>query len=352
MLLRQLHFFLSFCPVASDNPYVRPLSPDDYSVLVPPSSPPTIAAVTGTAIAATDNYPSQPIKIIVPYQAGGGTDQVLSIVTPKVSELLGTPIVIMNRPGASTVIGMRGMIESEPDGYTLALSTNTSFSLIPYTQSPQPYDPDHTVKYITALGETPMIMTTHPGFAKNFDEFMAKVKARPGHYAYATYGIGGITHLAAEVLMADMGIKLNQVPYKGFEAVSAVAGGQVDAMIDGVNSPTPMINAGKIIPLVTLQHTRTKFLPDTPTLTERGYPNASTSTISYILAAPKATPQPIVDKLYKAFATAMKDEEIIKKIELTKSMPMHMTPQETEDYVRAEAAKFRDIIKQRNIKFN
>jgi tripartite-type tricarboxylate transporter receptor subunit TctC len=306
----------------------------------------------GAAHATAGAYPAQPIKIIVPYQAGGGTDQVLRIVTPKVSELLGTPIVIINRPGASTVIGMKGMIEAEPDGYTLALSTNTSFSLIPYTQSPQPYDPDQSVKYITALGETPMIMTTHPAFAKDFDEFMAKVKERPGHYAYATYGIGGITHLAAEVLMADMGIKLNQVPYKGFEAVTAVAGGQVDAMIDGVNSPTPMIKAGKIIPLVTLQHTRTKFLPDTPTLTERGYPNASTSTISYILAAPKATPQPIIDKLYKAFSTAMNDKEIIGKIELTKSMPMHLTPQETEEYVRVEAARFRDIIQKRDIKFN
>lgn len=307
---------------------------------------------SGPASAATTSYPNQPIKIIVPYQAGGGTDQVLRILVPKVSQLLGSPIVVINRPGASTVIGMKAMIEAAPDGYTLALSTNTSFSLIPYTQSPQPYDPDKSVTYITALGETPMIMTTHPGFAKNFDEFMAKVKEQPGHYSYATYGVGGITHLAAEVLMGDMGIKMNQIPYKGFEAVSAVAGGQVDAMIDGVNSPTPMIQAGKIIPLVTLQHSRTKFLPDTPTLSERGYPNASTSTISYILAAPKATPQPIIDKLYKAFSEALNDKDLIEKIEATKSMPMHLTPQQTGDYIHAESTKFRGIIEQRNIKFN
>lgn len=301
---------------------------------------------------AKENFPSQPIRIVIPYQAGGGTDQVLRIVTPKVAELLGQPIIVINRPGASTVIGMKEVIAAKPDGYTLVLSTNTSYSLIPYTQSPQPYDPDQTLEYITALGETPLILTTHPGFAKNFEEFLEKVKGKPDTFSYATYGVGGITHLAAEVLMGEIGIKLTQVPYKGFEAVTAVAGGQVDAMVDGVNSPTPMIQAGKIVPLVTLQHTRTKFLPDTRTLTEIGYPNASTSTISYILAAPKGTPQDVIDKLHRAFSTAMKDPELIAKIEQTKSMPMHTTPAETKSYIDDEAARFRQIIKERNIKFN
>lgn len=304
------------------------------------------------ATVAAANFPTQPIKIVVPYQAGGGTDQVLRIVAPKVSELLGESIIVLNRPGASTVIGMKEVIGAKPDGHTLALSTNTSYSLIPYTQSPQPYDPAETLEYITALGETPLIMTTHPGFAKNFEEFMAKVKDKPDTFAYATYGVGGITHLAAEVLMGEMGIKLTQVPYKGFEAVTAVAGGQVDAMVDGVNSPTPMIQAGKIVPLVTLQHTRTKFLPDTRTLTEIGYPNASTSTISYILAAPKGTPQSVIDTLYEAFSTVMKDPDVIAKIEQTKSMPMQMTPAETKSYIEDEAARFRQIIEERNIKFN
>ncbi|KDD15845.1 Bug family tripartite tricarboxylate transporter substrate binding protein [Bordetella bronchiseptica] len=312
----------------------------------------TAAAVAAGAANAAEGFPNQPIRIVVPYQAGGGTDQVLRIVAPQVSALLGQPIIILNRPGASTVIGMKEVIAAKPDGYTLALSTNTSYSLIPYTQSPQPYDPEKTLEYITALGETPLILTTHPGFSRNFPEFIAKVKQSPGAYSYATYGVGGITHLAAEVLMGDMGIKLNQVPYKGFEAVTAVAGGQVDAMVDGVNSPTPMIQAGKIIPLVTLQHTRTKFLPNTPTLTEIGYPNASTSTISYILAAPKGTPQPVIDKLYQAFSQVMGEQAIIEKIEQTKSMPMHMTPAQTKAYIDAEAERFRRIIVERKITFN
>lgn len=306
------------------------------------------AAVADTDI---DNYPNRPIEIIVPYQAGGGTDQILRVVAPKVSELLGTPIVVQNRPGASTVIGMRATIQAKPDGYTLVFSTNTSFSLIPYTQNPQPYDPNSDIEYITLLGETPMIFTTHPEFATNIDDFLAKVKEKPGHYAFATYGIGGITHLAAEVLLADMGIQLNQVPYKGYEAVMAVAGGQVDSMVDGVNAPASMIEAGKIIPMVTLQHTRTKFLPDTPTLTEIGYPDANTSTISYLLAAPKNTPAPIIDKIYAAFAEAMQDPETIEKIELTRSSPMHYTPAETKEYIDAQVEQFTRIINERNIQF-
>lgn len=304
------------------------------------------------ATSAATDFPTQPIKIVIPYQAGGGTDQILRIVAPRVSEELGQPIVIVNRPGASTVIGMKEVIGAKPDGYTLAFSTNTSYSLIPYTQTPQPYDPDQTLEYITALGETPLILTTHPKFAKSFPEFINKVKAAPNTHPYATYGVGGITHLAAEVLMGEMGIKLNQVPYKGVEAVTAVAGGQVDAMVDGVNSPTPLIQAGKIVPLATLQHTRTKFLPDTPTLTEIGYPNASTSTISYVLAAPKNTPAPIVEKLYQAFSKVMGEPEVIEKIEQTKSMPMHMTPAQTQAYINAEATRFRHIITERNIAFN
>lgn len=311
-------------------------------------------AATGAALAETDidTYPNKPIEIIIPYQAGGGTDQILRVVAPKVSEILDTPIVILNRPGASTVIGMRALIQAKPDGYTLVFSTNTSFSLIPYTQNPKPYDPNTDIEYITVLGETPMIFTTHPKFASNFQDFLSKVKDKPGHYAFATYGIGGITHLAAEVLLADMDIKLTQVPYKGYEAITALAGGQIDSMVDGVNAPATMIEAGKIIPMVTLQHTRTKFLPDTPTLTEIGYPDASTSTISYLLAAPKNTPTSVIDKIYLAFAEAMQDPDTIKKIEMTKSSPMHFTPTETKEYIDAQVEQFTRIIKERDIKFN
>lgn len=305
-----------------------------------------------SASAQALNYPSQPIKIIIPYQAGGGTDQILRVITPRVSELLKTQIVVVNQPGANTVLGMKAAMDSKPDGYTLVLSTNTSFSLIPYTMQPQPYDPKKSFSIITAVGETPMILTTHPGFSQNIQEFTKKVKAAPGKYSYATYGVGGITHLAAEVLMGEMDIKMNQIPYKGVEAVTNLAGGQVDSMVDGINSPSALIASGKIVPLAILQHTRSKFLPNTPTLTEIGYPKASTSTISYILAAPKGTPPQAIDTIYKAFATALADKSVIEKIEQTKSQALHMTPQESEAYLDNEANRFQKIIKERGLKFN
>ena len=319
-------------------------------------SPVLILALAGTfssvAMADTANYPNQPIKIIIPYQAGGGTDQILRVMTPRVSELLKTQIVVVNQPGANTVLGMRSAMDAKPDGYTLVLSTNTSFSLIPHTMQPQPYDPKKAFSIITAVGETPMILTTHPGFAKNINEFTAKVKPVPGKHSYATYGVGGITHLAAEVLLGEMDLKMNQIPFKGVEAVNNLAGGQVDSMVDGINSPSALIAAGKIVPMAILQHTRSKFLPNTPTLTEIGFPKASTSTISYILAAPKGVPPQIIDVIYKAFSTALADKSVIQKIEQTKSQTMHMTPQESEAYLDDEANRFQKIIKERGLKFN
>lgn len=310
------------------------------------------AAFSPLAFAESPAYPSQPIKIIIPYQAGGGTDQILRVITPRVSEILKIQIVVVNQPGANTVLGMRTAMDAKPDGYTLVLSTNTSFSLIPYTMQPQPYDPKKVFSIITAVGETPMILTTHPGFAKDIKDFTQKVRSSPGKHSYATYGVGGITHLAAEVLMGEMDLKMNQIPYKGVEAVTNLAGGQVDSMVDGINSPSALIAAGKITPLAILQHTRSKFLPNTPTLTEIGYPKASTSTISYVLAAPKATPPQIIDTIYKAFSTALADQSVIQKIEATKSQVLQMTPQESEAYLDNEANRFQKIIKERGLKFN
>jgi tripartite-type tricarboxylate transporter receptor subunit TctC len=172
-----------------------------------------------------------------------------------------------------------------------------------------------------------------------------------GKYTYATYGVGSYTHLAGEVFLTDMGVEFRHIPYKGVEAVTALASGQVDLMVDGVNAAGSMIEAGKTKALVVLQHKRSEFLPDTPTLSEAGYPAAAASTISYVMAAPKGTPAPIIDRLQAAFGEALQDPEVLEQIKTVRTSAAFMGPQETKQFVARQAATFKDIVEKKGIKF-
>lgn len=316
-----------------------------------------VAICAGFAATASANnndvaFPGDdPIRIVVPYSAGGGTDLFVRILSDSVSKTLNVPIVILNKPGASTAIGMKAAISAKPDGHTLVVSTNASYSLIPYIVKPQPYDPTNSLEYVAVLGETPMVLTTNASMPNQFSDFIKLVNANSNKYSYATYGIGSSTHMAAEMLMSDTGMKLAHIPYKGVEAVTALAGEQVNAMVDGVNAASPMIKAGKIKPLVILQNERSKFLPETPTLIEMGFPKASISKISYVMAAPKGTPKAVINRLSEAFAQSLKNPDVIKKIELMQTSPAFLNPVATNEFVINQTKSFNSIIDRRGIKF-
>ncbi len=303
------------------------------------------------ALASAPNYPERPIKIVIPYSAGGGTDQFMRIVAKRASETLGQPITIINKPGGSTVIGMKSVISAEPDGYTLLVSTNTSYTLIPYVMKPKPYSPEESLDYIGVVGETAMVITAHSSMPDTLAQVMANAKKDPGGYTYATYGVGSSTHLAGEMFMNDTGVSFQHIPYKGVEAVAALAGGQVNLMVDGVNAASAMIKAGKTKPLVVLQHKRSEFLPDTPTLTEAGYPSVNASTISYVMSAPKGTPVPIINKLHAAFSEALRDPDVLKQISSVQTSPAYLGPEEAKRFVERQSAAFIDLVKKKGIAF-
>lgn len=308
---------------------------------------------TGSVFAneGINNYPQRPITIVIPFSTGGGTDQFMRIVTKRAAEVLGQQFVIVNKPGASTVIGVNSVINSKPDGYTLLVSTNTSYTLVPYAISPSPYSPDSSLEYVATLGGTEMVLTARLGVDNQLSKIIEKSKQTPGHYTYATYGVGSSTHLAGEVLMNDTDVIFRHIPYKGVEAVTALAGGQVDLMVDGTNAAGTMINAGKTKAVVVLQHKRSEFLPDTPSLTEAGFPKATESFISYIMAAPKGTPAPIIKKLENAFSIAMKDPEIQEKIKGMRSTITFLNADETRGFVHSQAKAFKEIVEKKNIRF-
>jgi tripartite-type tricarboxylate transporter receptor subunit TctC len=303
------------------------------------------------AQAGAGAYPEKPIKIVIPYSAGGGTDQYMRIVSKRVSEKLKQPIMIINKPGGSTVIGVNSVISAEPDGYTLLVSTNTSYTLIPYVMSPQPYSPEASLDYVGVVGETAMVLTAHSSMPDSLATVVDNARKKPEGFSYATYGVGSSTHLAGEVFMNDTNTKFQHIPYKGVEAVTALAGGQVNFMVDGVNAASAMIKAGKTKALVVLQHERSEFLPDTPTLTEAGYPQASASKISYVMSAPKGTPKPIIDKLHVAFSEALRDDDVLQQIKTVQTSPAYLGPEQTQEFVRKQTASFKEIVEKKGIRF-
>lgn len=308
-------------------------------------------STTVHAQAASSAYPEKPIKIVIPYSAGGGTDQYMRIVSKRVAEKLGQPIMIINKPGGSTVIGMNAVISADPDGYTLLVSTNTSYTLIPYVMSPKPYSPEASLDYIGVVGETAMVFTAHSSMPDSLATVVDNAKKQPEAFNYATYGVGSSTHLAGEMFMNDTGTQFQHIPYKGVEAVAALAGGQVNFMVDGVNAASAMIKAGKTKALVVLQHERSEFLPNTPTLTEAGYAQASASKISYVMAAPKGTPKPIIDKLHTAFAAALRDDDVLQQIKTVQTSPAYLGPEETQQFVAQQAASFKELVEKKGIRF-
>lgn len=314
----------------------------------------SVMAGAGAVCAAADpaaSYPDKPIKIVIPYSAGGGTDQFMRIVSERASKALGQAITILNKPGGSTVIGVNAVIGSAPDGYTLLVSTNTSYTLIPYVMSPQPYAPEKSLDYVATLGQTAMVLTANKAMPSDLKTVLDEARKHPGRYTYATYGMGSSTHLAGEVFMNDTGVEFRHIPYKGVEAVTALAGNQVDLMIDGVNAAGTMLDAGKTRALVILQRQRSQFLPDTPTLAEAGYPQAAENIISYVMAAPKGTPAPIIDKLQRSFAEALRDPGVLEQIKAMRTEAAFKGPDETREFVAGQSAMFKDIVEKKHIKF-
>lgn len=306
----------------------------------------------GAAVAQVEPYPSKPIKIVVPYTAGGGTDQYLRLIAPDVAKRLGGQILIENRPGASTVIGVKSVIGAKPDGYTLLLSTNGSFSITPYTIQPQPYKPEHALDYIGAVGETALVLTTGLDGPKSFKEFVAMARGKPGQLSYSTTGAGNASHLAGESLQKDLGIELVMVPFKGVEGSVAVAAGHVFVGIDGEAAAGPLVNAGKLRPLTVLQQHRSRTLPDTPSLKDLGYPNVDGSSLTLVMAAPKGTPPAIIQKLYAAFAETLRDPQVAATLDSVRTAPVFMGPKETTEFLRKETNSFEAIYKKNGLEFN
>ena len=258
------------------------------------------AAATGISSAcAQGNYPNKPVRWIVPYAPGGGTDVIARPVALKLGEVLGVPIVYENRGGGGGLIAGEMVARSAPDGYTLLVGSGNTHVFPTLLYDTVPYDPVKDYAPITNFVIVPNVLVAHPSFPpKTIQELIAYGKAHSGKINWASSGNGSGGHLALVMFARDVGIKVVHVPFKGAgPAVVAMLGGETDLLFANTGVFLGHIRAGKLRPLAVAAMTRLPLFPDVPTLNESGFPGFESST-SYGLLAPAGTPRPIIDKLH------------------------------------------------------
>src|SRR5246500_4503434 len=294
------------------------------------------------------DYPVRPVKIIVPFGAGGPADVTARLIGNVLQENFGQPFVVENRTGAGGVIGTLEAAKSPPDGYTLLMMSNTQTaneSLVPQRK----YELMRDLAPIAPVNYSDLVIVVHPSVqAKTLAEFIALAKAQPGKLNYASSGQGTPYHMAGELFKAMAGIDVVHVPYRNSgEARSGVIGGQVQMMIDAVPAMAPNIGEKQVRALATTGTKRSDVLPDVPTVVEAGV-SGYEATIWLGLMAPAGTPKPILDKLAAATAAFVKRPDIVKLWKEQGALPMSMTSEEFDKYLRGDIAKWAEVVKKFN----
>jgi tripartite-type tricarboxylate transporter receptor subunit TctC len=296
------------------------------------------------------SYPNKPVRVIVPFAAGGPADVYARFMAQRLQDALGQSFVIDNRPGAGSVIGTDAVAKAAPDGYTLLLMSNAhtvNESLIPN----KPFQLMRDFVAIAPLNYSDLVLVANPALpAFTLKDLISRAKASPGKFNYASSGPGTPYHMAGELFKSMAGVYLVHIPYRGSTgARTDVIGGQVDVMFDAVTTMAEQVKAGKVKALATTGKTRSEVLPDVPTLNEAGVPGYE-ATIWLGLMAPHASPKAVVDKLNDAVSKIVGQPEIKQLWGKQGAVPMVMTPEVFDKYVRDDIAKWARVIKTANIK--
>lgn len=263
-------------------------------------------ALIAPQVAGAQTWPTKPIRLVVPYTAGGSSDFVGRIMAQKLSEGLGQPVTVDNKPGVAGIVGTDIVAKSAPDGYTLALVGMTTHAANPSLYKALPYDPVKDFAPISVAIVSPLVLVVYPGLPVNsVQELIAYAKANPGKVNFGSAGVGNTLHLAGELFKSSAGIDIVHVPYKGASAaLNDLLGGRIQMMIDLVQTPLPHIQAGKLRALGVTSTTRIPMLPDVPTIAESGLPGFEFATWIGI-AAPAGTPKAIVDRVHAEMVKAL-----------------------------------------------
>ena len=294
-----------------------------------------------TAFVHAQDYPSRPLRLIVPTAPGGGTDFTGRLVAAKLSESLGQQVVVENRGGGGGSVGADNAAKSTPDGYTLLLGSIATHAVNPALYKKLPYDHLKDFAPVSLIGTVPNAMVVHPSVpVKSMQEFIAYAKANPGKINYGSSGVGSPPHLSMELLRSMTGINLVHVPYKGAgPALADLLGGQMQAMCTSLAGLINFIKSGRVRALGVTTAKRNPQLPDVPTIVESGIPGYEV-TIWYAVFAPVATPKAIVQKLNTEMVKALNSPEMKERMALQGMDPAPSTPAELTTFVKIETAKW------------
>ena len=301
--------------------------------------------------AAQSGYPHKSVRVLVPYPPGGITDFVTRAVALELAKDFSQSFVVDNRPGANSILGVELVSKATPDGYTLG--TVIAAHAANQTLYPKlPYDSVKSFEHVSLLGTAPLILcVTNSLPANSAKELVELAKSRPGQLTFASSGIGAAAHLTTELLMSTTGIKMVHVPYKGTApALQDLMGGQIMIMMDVPSSMLPHVRAGKIKVLGMASEKRVAAAPEVPTLIESGVPVVGGTWVG--LLAPAGTPKPVVDKLSRAVAAAVRRPEIKERFVQVGIEPVGNTSAEFSQFLRAEVAKWAKVIKDANVKID
>ena len=297
---------------------------------------------------AQESYPSKPIRMIVPFAAGGPTDIVARVMGAKMAEHLGQPIVVENRTGAGGNIGAEVAAKAPADGYTLLMATVSTHAINPGLYRNIPYDPVRDFAPVGQVGVTPIVLAVNRAIpVHDVKGLIALVRANPGRYSYGSSGLGSILHLCGEAFKSAVGgLDVVHVPYRGSAPMMAdLVGGQLAVAFDALPTVLPQLQAGAIRAIGAGMASRARSLPELPTLQEQGIAGFECYTWNAILA-PGRTPPPIVTQLAEAMAKAMADPAIMKRLQDAGVDPTPgQTPEKTADFIKAELAKWAPIIR-------
>ena len=303
----------------------------------------SLAAVTASA----QTYPVKPIRLVVPFPPGGPADSVARPLAQKLGEVLGQPVIVDNRPGATGTIGATIVAKAAPDGYTLLLGTSNEISMSPGLFEKLPYDPGRDFTPITTVITFPNILVVHPALpVRSAKELVALARSKPRQLNFGTSGVGSTNHLTGEVFQVAAGVKVNWVAYKGGgPAMTDLAGGHVEAMFATMPSAVTFVKSGKLRALMVTDGKRWVAVPDVPNAIEAGLPQVQVITWNGVLG-PTGMPANLVERLYPAIVRIMNTPDMRERMTVLASETTTVTPEQFAELLRDEFSKWLKLIKE------
>lgn len=310
-----------------------------------------VSALLVCSHAFAQAYPSKPINMLIPLQAGSSVDAILRTVANKMSENMGQQIVVENQAGAAGLIGTERLAKAAPDGYTIAGLNDGVLTMLPHMRANLPFDPLSSFEPVSLVAEISWVLIAGPNYeAKSVADLVRLAKARPGQIDYSSGGNGSPQHVAMEVFKAATGTYMTHIPYRGAtQSAMDVMSGQIPVSMSGLSIVISHIKAGKLRALAVANPTRSPLLPDVPTIAESGVPGYEFSTWG-ALFMPKGTPQPIIDRLHAEVVKAVNDATVRERLSNLGLVPRGSTPAELAEATRTGLAKMGKVIKAAGIK--